>query len=225
MKLVTCLLAGTVVAVATMAHAQEDREPRLWNPAFVYGSTAFDESDAHQTFGMTFRFRLGERLNLEPEFRYMRLPSTQFESSQYRREGSHSDTLLAANLVYDFRNEAETRFVPYMSVGAGWGRTTSSRRVTELAAAPDAVPVFPPAPSRSRARFSRPTTGFGWARGSASVSSSRTGSSFRRRCGWEARAAPSSPLRRSSNWAWDFEPSPYYFGGADPSAKNIDVGV
>ena len=67
MKLGTCLLTGTVLTIATVAYAQESREPRLWNPTFVYGSTTFSDSDEHQTFGAALRIRLSERWNVEPE--------------------------------------------------------------------------------------------------------------------------------------------------------------
>jgi len=134
-----------VLALSGDVLAQErggEDEPRLWNPTFVYGAAAFGESDSHRTLGVSVRIRLGDRLNVEPEFRYMSLASRRFESSQYRRERKHSDFLLAGHIVYDFRDEAETRFVPYASFGAGWGRTRNLSSSTELVV-DDAVPVFP----------------------------------------------------------------------------------
>jgi hypothetical protein len=73
----------------------------------------------------------------------MSLPS--FESAVNRTVWKHSDLMVAGHVVYDFRDEAETRFVPYVMGGAGWvqtrNETTSQPIVVE-----SPIPVFPPPP-------------------------------------------------------------------------------
>ena len=90
-RYVKCLAIGSLLFAAT-ASAQEReqeplfppqdearaqpssfraREPRRWNVSFLYGATTFYDSDAHRTFGASFRIRLSDRLSVEPEFRYI----------------------------------------------------------------------------------------------------------------------------------------------------------
>jgi hypothetical protein len=121
------------------------QEFRRWNASFIYGSTAFYEAESHRTLGVTFRVRLTNRLSVEPEIRYLSVPS--YESTYGK--WSHSDLLVAGHLVYDFRDEAKVRFVPYVTGGAGWiqVRDTSTRYPIQVESR---IPVFPtPSPQQS----------------------------------------------------------------------------
>jgi hypothetical protein len=122
-----------------------EREPRRWNATFLYGATTFYGSDRHQTFGASFRIRLSDRLSVEPEFRYMSLPDESYEWRRGRTEYKHSDIMVAAHIVYDFRDEAGARVVPYVTGGAGWVQTRNETIVTTVPMV-SAIPIVP-APS------------------------------------------------------------------------------
>jgi hypothetical protein len=135
------------------------REPRRWNAAFIYGSTVFYGSDAHQTLGVSFRIRLSDRLSVEPEFRYMSLPNESYEWRSGRAEYEHSDIMASAHVVYDLREEAATRFVPYVSGGVGWVQTRDQSTITKMP--PQSTILIVPAPSTEVTSETRRTAG-GW---------------------------------------------------------------
>jgi hypothetical protein len=109
----------------------------------LYGATTFYGSDPHQTFGASFRIRLSDRLSVEPELRYMTLPDESYEWRRGRTEYKHSDIMVAALVVYDFRAEAEARVIPYVTGGVGWVQTRDETIVTTLPMV-SAIPVVPP---------------------------------------------------------------------------------
>ena len=116
--------------------ARESREARRFNTSFAVGSTRFNDSDPHQTLGVSFRFRLTERLSVEPEFTYMRVPRRTYTWDGGRSETKHSDLRAVAFLVYDFRAERIARVIPYVSGGAGWLQVRDEIRMSRRGSVP-----------------------------------------------------------------------------------------
>jgi hypothetical protein len=142
-RCVMYVMVGSLFLAATVS--AKEREPRNWNATFIYGSTVFYGSDPHRTLGASYRMRLSNRLSVEPEFRHMSLPDRSYESSRGRSEYKHSDIMAAVHLVYDFRDEAKARVIPYVSVGAGWVQMRDERTRTKFPME-SSIPIFP-APS------------------------------------------------------------------------------
>jgi hypothetical protein len=141
-----------LLMLAARVSAEETRQTgaaRRWNPSFIYGSTRFVDSDPHQTLGVTFRIRLTNRLSFEPEFRYMSLPSYEWSSRRGSGKRTHSDIMVAGHIVYDFRDGATERVIPYVMGGIGWLQVRNTRTYTPIIVE-GAVPVFPtPAPPQT----------------------------------------------------------------------------
>jgi opacity protein-like surface antigen len=142
-----------ILLLATSVSAQESNR---WNPSFVYGATSFVDSEPHRTLGATFRIKLTNRLSVEPEFRYMSLPSYEWSSSRGSGKRTHSDILVAGHLVYDFRDGATKRVIPYVMGGVGWLQVRNEYRFTPTVVE-GAVPVFPtpspPQPTTNKDTF------------------------------------------------------------------------
>lgn len=76
----------------------------------------------------------------------MSLPSSEWTSSRGYVNHTHSDILVAGHVVYDFRDEATKRVVPYVMGGVGWLQVRDERAFTPIVVE-SSVPVFPtPAP-------------------------------------------------------------------------------
>ncbi len=150
--IVLILLATTVSAEETESEHQVGVAKR-WNPSFVYGTTSFIDSDPHRTLGATFRIRLTNRLSVEPEFHTMSLPSREWSSRSGYVNHTHSDSIVAGHLVYDFRDEATKRVIPYVMGGVGWLQVRDEYAFTPIVVE-SSVPVFPapspPQPSTSK---------------------------------------------------------------------------
>jgi hypothetical protein len=132
-------------ATAQFESTNWSEEPRRWNASFIFGSTSFYEGESHRTLGATFRVRLTNRLSVEPEVRYLSVPT--YESSH--GVWKHSDLLIAGHVVYDLREDTRARIVPYVAGGAGWirVRSESTRYPIQVESR---IPVFPtPSPARS----------------------------------------------------------------------------
>lgn len=164
-------LAATVSAAAGASSSADATEqvqvdsgstakPRRWSTSFVFGSTKFNDSDAHQTLGASLRIRLTSRLSVEPTFAYMTLPDSSFEWTGGRTAATHSDLMVAGRLVYDFRDESRSRVIPYAAGGAGWIQTRNESTTTRMAVE-GAIPVFP-APSPSMTRSTRDAADWLW---------------------------------------------------------------
>jgi hypothetical protein len=125
------------------------KEPRRWNASFVYGTTTFRGSEAHRTLGATFRIRLANRLSVESEFLYLSLPPHEDSAWGLVRRTVHSDLTVAGHVVYDFRDEATSRVVPYVMGGVGWIQTRNESTFTP-SVIESSAPVFPePLPPQS----------------------------------------------------------------------------
>jgi hypothetical protein len=75
----------------------------------------------------------------------MSLPSETYEWRSGRTEYKHSDIITTVHIVYDFRDEAAARFVPYVAGGVGWAQTRDETIITKLPPQ-SAIPIVP-APS------------------------------------------------------------------------------
>jgi hypothetical protein len=138
-------------------------EPRRWNASFMFGSTAFYKGEPHRTLGATFRIRLANRVSVEPEVRYLSLPT--YESS--RGVWKHSDLLVAGHVVYDLREDTIACFVPYVTGGAGWiqVRRSSTRYQIQVE---NRIPVFPE-PSPQQPMTTKTVTNHLWLGGAFGV--------------------------------------------------------
>jgi hypothetical protein len=86
---------------------------------------------------------------VEPELRTMSLPDESYEWRRGRTEHKHSDIMVAAHVVYDLRDEAEARVIPYVTCGGGWVQTRDETTVTTLPMV-SAIPIVPaPSPDAS----------------------------------------------------------------------------
>lgn len=158
------LVLVTVVSAEAPASGAETesrrlKEPRRWSPSFLLGSTKFNDSESHRTFGATFRVRLTERISFEPELRYMSLPG--HESASGTRTWRHSDLTVAGHVVYDFRDEKDGRIVPYVMGGAGWIQTRNESTWAPMPVE-SSVPIFPPPPPAPTLARSRTVTNWLW---------------------------------------------------------------